>query len=161
MKTSRNVVKSIARLPAVLPVCRWRGRSACVSAWVARAAAGPGQRTRGEMRACTTRQRPPTERERRLGSGPIPTTAERRRRSEVVEPGDATKAALCRGALKRSLDRSFRRSGRGVRVRRPLRHDNKRNDKNATAAALARETHSSLHPSPANRQPAAMIMLIL
>lgn len=94
-------------------------------------------------------------------------TAERRRRSEVVEPGDATKAALCRGALKRSLDRSFaahrsfRRSGRGVRVRRPRRHDNKRNDKNATAAALARETHSSLHPSPANRQPAAMKMLIL
>jgi len=82
------------------------GRRACVRAWVARAAAGPGQRTRGEMRACTTRQRPPTERERRIGSGPIPTAAERRRRGEVVEPGDATKAALCRGAL-RTLARSL------------------------------------------------------
>lgn len=104
-------------------------------------------------------------------SGAVPTAAERRRRGEVVELGDATKAALCRGSLERSLDRqlaahrSFCRSRRGVRIRRPRRHDNERNDKNATAraaalAARARETHSSLHPSPGPRAPAATKMLV-
>jgi len=97
-----------------------------VRARVARAAAGPGQRTRGEMRACTTRQRPPTTpfgadsddgRTSRRGR-----RTRRRNKSRFVSVVRSNARSIARSLA----HRSFRRSGRGARVRRPRerRHDN-------------------------------------
>uniref|UniRef100_A0A2S2NBG6 Uncharacterized protein n=1 Tax=Schizaphis graminum TaxID=13262 RepID=A0A2S2NBG6_SCHGA len=107
------------------------------------------------MRACTTRQRPPT-------TTPFGADSDDGRTSRPPQRGRRTRATqqkpLCvGGALERSLDRSFAGSSlvspqraRRARTTTARRHDNKRHDKNAAAASVARarETHSSHCSSP-------------
>jgi len=155
-KTCRNVAKSIARFTWCVGY-RARARAcacACVRARSGCACGGPPGSTNSRRNA----------RVYHAATNDDSVRGRFRRRPNVAtrssNPANATKAALCRGALERSLDRSsaahrsFGRSGRGVRVRRPRRHDNKRDGgkKNAALVAIARETHRSpLHSSPARR----------
>jgi len=149
-------VKSIARLPAVLPVCSAR-RGAVRACALGLRVRRPGRVN--ELAEKCARVPRGNGRRRSANDGSVRGRFRRRPNAAAAaarssNPATQQKPLCVVVRSERSLDRSFaahrsfRRSGRGVRVRRPRPHDNKRYyDKNATAAAAsvarARETHSS------------------